>query len=302
MDNQRNAEILLNIIDQRCKKILKQSNVISKIVGKIVEVSPDNTKASVKFAGDNNVFGLLNKTGEKLNIGDNVFVESIKDNLTNGFISEKFGVFKFNNITIETYNGSCNDINYTSFLWINNGTDCPPQLNGINYGYLTTKALNDDYIEQEFADGNSNNRYTRSKVGGTWKDWIKVIIQTDLDNINGEIISSSVPALAIQEDTTEHILKTITIAKEGKYMFNADVPINYYGATGRILYLKLKVNGVEKYVGGGVVNSYVYTLYTKLLAVVDVPAGATITITLQNDVDGKKFMCQEFNLQYFRLK
>lgn len=91
MDSEKNADILLNIIDQRCKKVLKKSNIVSKMAGRVVEVSPDNTKASVKFADDNNVFGLLNKTGEKLSVGDNVFVESIKDDLTNGFISERFG-------------------------------------------------------------------------------------------------------------------------------------------------------------------------------------------------------------------
>lgn len=109
MDSEKNADILLNIIDQRCKKVLKKSNIVSKMAGRVVEVSPDNTKASVKFADDNNVFGLLNKTGEKLSVGDNVFVESIKDDLTNGFISEKFGTYTFSNVINNLTSSSTTD-------------------------------------------------------------------------------------------------------------------------------------------------------------------------------------------------
>lgn len=74
------------------------------------------------------------------------------------------------------------------------------------------------------------------------------------------------------------------------------------GATGRNLYLKLKVNTIEKYVGGGVINTETYTLYTKLLAVADVPANGTVEVVVKNDTDGKQFACRDFNLQYFKLK
>ena len=124
---------------------------------------------------------------------------------------------------IETFSGSCNNVNFTSLLWINNCTDCPTQ-----YGFLFTKVIDNSYIEQEFADANSNNRYTRSKIGGTWSSWIKIAIQTDLDSINGEIASITVPALAVCTDITEHVLKSFTITEAGRYMFLADVPLNYY--------------------------------------------------------------------------
>lgn len=70
------------------------------------------------------------------------------------------------------YTGSCNDVDETCVLWVNGGIDCPPQLNGVNYGFLFTKAINDNYIEQEFADANTTNRYTRSKIGESWKNWV----------------------------------------------------------------------------------------------------------------------------------
>lgn len=69
-----------------------------------------------------------------------------------------------------------------------------------------------------------------------------------------------------------------------------------------MLYLRLKVNTNEKYVGGGIINAYAYTLYTKLLAVVDVPANGTVEVVVNNDVNGKQFACGAFGLQYFRLK
>ena len=66
--------------------------------------------------------------------------------------------------------------------------------------------------------------------------------------------------------------------------------------------MKLKVNTIEKYVGGGVINTEIYTLYTKLLAVADVPANGTVEVVVKNDADGKQFACRDFNLQYFKLK
>ena len=138
-------------------------------------------------------------------------------------------------------------------------------------------------------------------ISGTLKENGKKVI-TDLDNINTEITSVTVPALAVKTDTTEHTSKSFTIETTGRYMFLADVPLNYYGETGRTLYLILKVNNTEKFVGGGVINTNAYTLYTKLLTVADVPANGTIEITLKNDTDGKQFACAGFNLQYFKLK
>lgn len=66
--------------------------------------------------------------------------------------------------------------------------------------------------------------------------------------------------------------------------------------------MKLKVNNTEKFIGGGIINTSAYTLYTKLLTVADVPANGTVEITLKNDADGKQFACGYFNLQFFRLK
>lgn len=136
----------------------------------------------------------------------------------------------------------------------------------------------------------------------TLEENVETAIQTEMNNINTAITSVAVPALSVQTDTTEHILKSFTIETAGRYMFLADVPLNYYGETGRTLYLNLKVNNTEKFIGGGIINTNAYTLYTKLLTVADVPSNGTIEITLKNDTDGKQFACLGFNLQYFKLK
>ena len=134
------------------------------------------------------------------------------------------------------------------------------------------------------------------------QDNVETAIQTEMNNINTEITSVAVPALAVKTDTTEHVLKSFTIETAGRYMFLADVPLNYHGETGRTLYLKLKVNNSEKFVGGGIINANAFTLYTKLLTVADVPANGTVKVVVNNDTDGKQFACLGFNLQYFKLK
>lgn len=53
-------------------------------------------------------------------------------------------------------------------------------------------------------------------------------VETEMNNINTAITSVAVPALAVQTDTTEHILKSFEIETAGRYMFLADVPLNYY--------------------------------------------------------------------------
>lgn len=70
------------------------------------------------------------------------------------------------------YSGSCNDINETSLCYCSGCTDYPEQLNA-GYGFLFTKYIDNAYIEQEFADANSTNRYTRSKINGTWTSWVR---------------------------------------------------------------------------------------------------------------------------------
>lgn len=83
------------------------------------------------------------------------------------------------NIGIKSYNGSCNDITDTCVVYVNNGTDCPAELNGSNYGFLFTKVLYEGYIVQTFEDVNSNRSWKRTKSNGTWFSWERQAVISD---------------------------------------------------------------------------------------------------------------------------
>ena len=86
-----NSDILIDIINDCVNKQIKKSNIPTKIIGRVMSVSDNGEEANVSIAGDDTIVTLLNKTGEVLKVGDNVFIESVNGNLTNGFISERFG-------------------------------------------------------------------------------------------------------------------------------------------------------------------------------------------------------------------
>lgn len=69
------------------------------------------------------------------------------------------------------YKGSCNDITDTCVVYVSGGTDCPEELNGVNYGYLFTKCCYDTYMVQTFEDVNSNRSWKRAKINGIWSSW-----------------------------------------------------------------------------------------------------------------------------------
>lgn len=196
------------------------------------------------------------------------------------------------------YEGSCNDITDTCVVYVQNGTDCPEELNGVNYGFLFTKYITDNYMTQTFEDVNSNRSWKRIKIGGTWSSWKKQVL---IDDIIGDIESISCAGTAAVTTTAEVELGLGTIEKAGKYLIVAFIPINYYGQTGRQLTLRLRINGKEAWCGGGVINSSAYTLYTQLTKIVNIPENANIKVTA-HDETGKTFSCLSFSLEYIRLK
>lgn len=106
-----NSDILINVINECVEKALQKSNILTKTMGTVISLTEDNTRAKVKVGGFDTSFELLNKTGEILSIDDKVFIESINGNLTNGFISEKFGIG--NSASIES--GSNENGSYIKF-------------------------------------------------------------------------------------------------------------------------------------------------------------------------------------------
>lgn len=93
------------------------------------------------------------------------------------------GVLKENGNKVITdnkyYKGSCNDITDTCVVYVSGGTDCPEELNGVNYGFLFTKYITDNYMTQTFEDVNINRSWKRTKTNGKWSNWQKQALITD---------------------------------------------------------------------------------------------------------------------------
>ena len=104
-----------------------------------------------------------------------------------------------------------------------------------------------------------------------------------------------------ENEKEEITMLEMTIKEEGLYYFEASIPLNYYGQTGRELYVKLKIKDIEIWRGGGVVNTYVYTLYTQLTKKVYVAKNSIVKIVIQ-DVIGKTYDCLPFSFYYSKEK
>lgn len=101
-------------------------------------------------------------------------------------------------------------------------------------------------------------------------------------------------------NTSEVILGSGSIAEAGVYMFWASIPVNYYGQDGRNLYLRLRINEIERWYNLGVCNIYTYTLSSMLFSINEIPSNSDIKITIQDSV-GKTYSCSAFNLYYLKL-
>ncbi len=88
----KDSKDLIDLIDSRIIKMLPQkNNVVYKYAAKITSVY-NNSQAKARIAGYDSEYTLLNKSGETLKVGDSVFIEAIGNNITGGFISERFRV------------------------------------------------------------------------------------------------------------------------------------------------------------------------------------------------------------------
>ena len=97
--NANELKVLLEIIDSRVSKKIGEVKFLKKYTGKVVQLI-DSSKSVVKLAGEEENFIFPNKTGEVLNIGDNVYIETIGTDLNTGVISERLGFDNLRNICI----------------------------------------------------------------------------------------------------------------------------------------------------------------------------------------------------------
>lgn len=103
------------------------------------------------------------------------------------------------------------------------------------------------------------------------------------------------------QSTSEQTLISTTLNK-GKYLFLANVPINYYGATSRELNTYLYVNNVSVNTTNGVINNNAYTLSRPVICVFNVTNDYTpISLTIVSTTNSR-YDVYEFNAQILRLK
>lgn len=100
--------------------------------------------------------------------------------------------------------------------------------------------------------------------------------------------------------TSEKTILNNTITETGVYIIWANIPLNYYGQSGRELYLRLKINDIERWYSFGVCNTYIFTLFTQLFTVQNISANSNIKITVQ-DPSGKTYAVNSFTLYYMKL-
>lgn len=127
-------------------------------------------------------------------------------------------------------------------------------------------------------------------------------LNTVVDNINSNIIYKTSNALDVTTRTDEITLINFDIIEPGKYLIYSKVPVNYYGAEGRELFIYLKLNDRIEDIAGGVLNTYIWTHYEILFAICNVTANSTVKITVKNNGTGKQFAIGDFSLRYMKLK
>lgn len=127
-------------------------------------------------------------------------------------------------------------------------------------------------------------------------------LNTVIDNVNSSIIDKTSNALAVTARTDEITLINFDITEPGKYLIFSKVPVNYYGAEGRELFLYLKLNNIIEDIAGGVLNNYIWTHYETLFAICNVPANSNIKLTVKNNGAGKQFAIGGFSLRCMKLK
>lgn len=123
----------------------------------------------------------------------------------------------------------------------------------------------------------------------------------EVENIGSGLTSvNSIARSATTGVTTPVTLLETTITDEGVYLFVANIPINFYGQTGRDVLVRFLINDVSYSTTGGNSNAD-YTFYCPLNVLAEISANTTIKITIQ-DPAGKTYACTSFALRYIRLK
>lgn len=84
-----------NIVNTEIFNYVKKMNTIKYTSGLATSTEDENGYVKVRLVGDNKELSFVNKTGEKILIGDTVFIEYYTT-LTKGYISRRSGLYEQN--------------------------------------------------------------------------------------------------------------------------------------------------------------------------------------------------------------
>lgn len=91
----------MNEITKFANSFSKDNNTIQMYPARVISVDKDYSKATVELISDiNSELTLLNKTGERLIVGDSVWV-FYKNNINSGWIGLKNGKSNINDVTLK---------------------------------------------------------------------------------------------------------------------------------------------------------------------------------------------------------
>ena len=101
-----NMNLLLEVIDKRIRKILREENICYRYIGKVQSTNDEGTTVTpisansqtpviiLGFEQNSSKYYFINRTGVTLNAGDLVYIDAIGNNLNSGTITQ---VYKYNN-------------------------------------------------------------------------------------------------------------------------------------------------------------------------------------------------------------
>ena len=92
--NNQELQVFLDIIDKRVKKFVNENKILKQYCGVITNFVEEgseilSSKYKVRLLGDEEEFTFLNKTGEKLEVGDYVYIQTVGNDLNTGVITYK---------------------------------------------------------------------------------------------------------------------------------------------------------------------------------------------------------------------
>ena len=164
------------------------------------------------------------------------------------------------------------------------------------------KALNPDSIkisELESASSVTSSDVLPIVQNGETK---KVTINTLFDDVNDLTTTLNTSTISETTTTDEVTLVNYTIPKAGLYLIAGYLYPNYYGASGRTIFVYIKKNSYISHYTANVINGSAYIVTQTINSVIEFNQGDTLTISIQNDTQNKSWAMGEGVINLVKLK